>query len=163
MHESAERFVERMGFMMENEGMPRISGRLLGFLMLHDGAFSLDELAEALKVSKASVSTNARLLEQQGLVERASSPGDRRDFYRLGNDPWDRMLKVGARKWEAVRRMFTESEAALPDEMEVARRRMIEAEQFHLLLIDQSERLLERWRRRQEAVEREAAAAEPRS
>ena len=155
MHEAAERFIERMGFLLETEGMPRISGRILGFLMLEEGAFSLDELADSLQVSKASVSTNARLLEQHGLLERTGSPGDRRDFYRLGNDPWDRMLQVGARKWEAARQMFTESEAALPDEMEVGRRRLVEAEQFHLLLIDESERLLERWRRRPREVELE--------
>ena len=162
MNEAAERFIERMGFMLEDEGMPRIAGRLLGFLMLEEGAFSLDQLAAALQVSKASISTNARLLEAHGLIERAGSPGDRRDFYRLGNDPWDRMLQVGARKWEAARQMFTESEAALPEEMEVGRRRLVEAEQFHLLMIDEAERLLERWRRRPREAELESLTDEPR-
>lgn len=156
MHEAADRFIERMGFWMEHEGMPRIAGRILGFLMLEEGAFSLDELAETLQVSKASVSTNARMLEQNGLVERAAAPGDRRDFYRLGHDPWDRMLQVGTRKWEAARAMFTESEAALPEEMEVGRRRLVEAEQFHLLLVDEAERLLERWRKRPREEELES-------
>lgn len=149
MEQAVERFVERMGLQMEAEGLPRIAGRLIGFLLVHEGAYSLDELAERLQVSKASVSTNARLLEQHGMLERSSTPGDRRDFYRIGRDPWRESLQVAMQKWETMRMLFTEAEASLPEEMEVGRRRLIQAEQFHLLLMDQAERLLERWARRQ--------------
>ena len=152
MHDSVQHFVERMGLMMEAEGLPRIAGRIFGFLLIHEGAFSLDELAERLQVSKASVSTNARMLEQHGMLERTSSPGDRRDFYRMGPDAWERMLRAAQRKWESVRQALTEAEAALPDEMEVGRRRLIRAEQFYLLMIDEVDRLLDRWHAREEDV-----------
>lgn len=153
MHDSVQSFVERMGLMMEAEGLPRIAGRIFGFLLVHEGAYSLDELAERLQVSKASVSTNARLLEHHGMLERTSAPGDRRDFYQVGPDAWERMLRVGQRKWEQLRMLFTEAEASLPEEMEVGRARLIQAEQFHLLLIDEVDRMLERWRRRREEME----------
>jgi len=156
MADPVQNFIERMGLMIEAEGMPRIAGRIFGFLLIHEGAFSLDELAEGLQVSKASISTNARLLEQHGVLERTSAPGDRRDFYRMGNDAWERMLRVGQRKWDAARAMFTEAEASLPEEMEVGRQRLIQAEQFHLLLVDEADRLLERWRRVREEAARAA-------
>ena len=152
MHESVQSFVERMGLMMESEGLPRIAGRIFGFLLVHEGAYSLDELAERLQVSKASVSTNARLLEQFGLVERTSAPGDRRDFYQMGADAWERMLRSAQRKWEEVRQALTEAEAALPEEMDVGRSRLIRAEQFYLLMIDGVDRILERWQRREDPV-----------
>ena len=148
-----ERFVERMGLTSEADGLPRIAGRIFGYLLIHEGAFSLDELAERLQVSKASVSTNARQLEQIGLVERVSMPGDRRDYYRMEADAWERMLQVAQRKWEVLRGHFTAAAAALPDEMEASRRRLIQAEQFHLLMIDGVDRLLERWRARQREME----------
>lgn len=134
--------------MMEGEGMPRIAGRIFAFLLVHAGAFSLDELAERLQVSKASASTNARQLERMGLIERVTVLGDRRDYYRMETDAWERMLGVAQRKWEALRAQMTAAAAALPEELEEGRRRLIEAEQFHLLLIDGADRLLERWRTR---------------
>lgn len=147
MHEAAQQFVERMGLTMEREGLPRIAGRLVGFLLIHEGAFSLDDLAEALQVSKGSVSTNARQLEGYGLLERTSEPGDRRDYYQMGPDVWERMLARWQRKWEENRLLFTEAAAALPEELEAGRARLIRAEQFHLLLVDLADRALGRWKK----------------
>lgn len=89
----AEEFVELMGRHLEEEGMPRIAGRLMGALILNEDAASLDELADQLQVSKASVSSNARLLENWGIAERVTLPGDRRDFYRLSPNAEERSLQ----------------------------------------------------------------------
>ncbi|MGK7311895.1 MAG: GbsR/MarR family transcriptional regulator [Candidatus Longimicrobiales bacterium M2_2A_002] len=78
--------VERMGLFFERDGLSRIAGRLLGHLLLSETPRSLDELAEALQVSKSSVSINVRLLERMGTVERVTIPGDRRDYYRIAAD-----------------------------------------------------------------------------
>lgn len=86
VNESELQFVERMGLLVEEDGWPRIAGRILGFLTLTVHACSLDEIASALDVSRASVSTDARRLMQSGLLERLSRPGDRRDYYRLAPD-----------------------------------------------------------------------------
>src|SRR5687767_13257933 len=83
---AAERYVERMGLLYESQGLPRIAGRMLGFLALQAEPAALDDIAGALAVSKASVSNDARLLERLGLVERASRPGDRRDYYAIAPD-----------------------------------------------------------------------------
>jgi DNA-binding transcriptional regulator GbsR (MarR family) len=148
MHEAAQHLVERMGLALEAEGLPRIAGRLLGFLLVHEGAFSLDDLADELQVSKASVSTNARQLEIYGLLERTSAPGDRRDYYQMGPDVWEKLLARWQQKWEAMRALFTEAAASLPEEMEAGRARLIRAEQFHLLMVDLADRASARWRER---------------
>ncbi|MHB1222508.1 MAG: GbsR/MarR family transcriptional regulator [Gemmatimonadaceae bacterium] len=83
MDEGAIRFVERMGLLVEEDGWPRIAGRILGFLMVTPDECSLDDIASALGVSRASVSTDARRLSQAGMLERRSRPGDRRDYYRI--------------------------------------------------------------------------------
>jgi DNA-binding transcriptional regulator GbsR (MarR family) len=146
MHEAAQQLVERMGLALEAEGLPRIAGRLVGFLLVHEGAFSLDDLADELHVSKASVSTNARQLERYGLLERTSEPGDRRDYYQMGPDVWEKLLARWQQKWEAMRVLFTEAAASLPEELEVGRARLIRAEQFHLLMVDLADRASARWR-----------------
>jgi DNA-binding transcriptional regulator GbsR (MarR family) len=152
MDDTVQEFVERMGRMLEVEGMPRIAGRIFGFLLVHEGAHSLDELAERLQVSKGSVSTIARLLERMGVVERASEPGDRRDYYRMGPEAWERMLRVAQRKWETMRQVLTEAAASLPEEMEVGRARLIRAEQFHLMMSDGVDRMIARWRHRDDEM-----------
>lgn len=76
-------FVEAMGVLWESEGLPRIAGRIFGYLVVQADACSLDDLAAGLGVSKASISTDSRRLEQLGLITRVSRPGDRRDYYVL--------------------------------------------------------------------------------
>lgn len=84
--ETQERFIEQMGLIMAADGLPRIGGRLFALLMITEGDVSLDDLAQRLGVSKPSVSTNARLLEQRGVIEKVSRAADRRDYYRITDD-----------------------------------------------------------------------------
>ena len=82
MKKDAEQFVERAGRLWEEDGLPRIAGRIFGLMLISDEALSLDEIATTLGVSKASVSTDTRRLEQLGFIERVSKPGDRKDYYQ---------------------------------------------------------------------------------
>lgn len=93
MSEATDGFIEMMGRHFEEEGVARIAGRLFGLLMLVERDSTLDELAEALKVSKGSVSSNARLLEEWGVAERVTRPGDRRDYYRIAADMSERLVE----------------------------------------------------------------------
>ena len=150
MHESVEQFVERMALICEKEGMPRIAGRIFGYLLATDQTFSLEDLAERLQASKASVSTNARMLEQFGMIRRLSVLGDRRDFYRVEDDPWEQMLRVAQGRWREMVNVFTEAAQRLPEPR--GRARMDDAARFHSLLIRECDALIEHWHhlRRQE-------------
>ena len=56
------RFTDRIASLFEHDGLPPIAGRIFALLLLSEEARSLDQLAAELGVSKASASTNARLL-----------------------------------------------------------------------------------------------------
>jgi DNA-binding transcriptional regulator GbsR (MarR family) len=148
VQESVQRFVEQMGLMCENEGLPRNAGRMLGLLLAEDGPFSLDELADELQASKASVSTNARMLEQQGMIRRVGAPGDRRDFYQMDGDPWESMLDVARVRWRQMVRVLEEAASELPAEHDGGRKRLRDAARFHALLLESSQKLVEAWRER---------------
>ena len=96
-----------MGLVWEQEGIPRIAGRIFGFLLLQEDPCSLDDMAAALEVSKASISTDARRLEQLQLIERVSRPGDRRDYYAIAPDVPVRALEL---KIASMRRMTVSSD-----------------------------------------------------
>ena len=106
---AAERYIERMGLIWEAEGLPRIAGRILGFLAMQESATTLDVIARALRVSKASVSNDARRLEQLHLVERLSQPGDRRDYYMIAPDM---PVRVVAQKLADLERLHAAMSAA---------------------------------------------------
>lgn len=94
MDENTEiEFTETLGLIVQGDGVPRIAGRLLGLFVLHGGPFSFGELAERLNVSRGSVSTNTRLLEEMGVIERVAKTGERQDFFRLASDPYLRMIE----------------------------------------------------------------------
>jgi DNA-binding transcriptional regulator GbsR (MarR family) len=80
--EEAE-FVDRMGLFFELLGASRTMGRIYGWLLICDPPQqSLTQLADALSVSKASISTVARQLQEGGMVERLPSP-NRQHLYRV--------------------------------------------------------------------------------
>lgn len=147
MDASSQTFIEQMGLTSERHGMPRIAGRLLGFLLLDGESHSLDDLAERLQVSKASVSTNARFLEDLQLVKREPVPGDRRDFYRIGENPGEHMFELARKRLEELRRLFDST--ALPEEMAEAQTRVDAWSDFYAFLLDDLDRKVERWRGQQ--------------
>ena len=146
MDEAVQQFVERMGLVCEKEGMARSAGRIFGLLLVGGRPYSLDELAEKLQASKAGISTNCRMLEQFGMIERVSSLGDRRDFYRVREDPWEHMMRVAQSRWREMVKVFGEVEPALPPQLSEGKRRLREAGEFHGLLIRQVDALMDTWR-----------------
>lgn len=77
-------FVEQMGGYFESNGLTRLAGRLLGWLLVcTPERQSSEDLAAALDASSGGISTNARTLIQFGYIERLALAGDRRTYYRL--------------------------------------------------------------------------------
>jgi DNA-binding transcriptional regulator GbsR (MarR family) len=148
MHDAELEFIERMGRALEAEGMPRIAGRLFGLLLLRDGPFSLDELATGLQVSRASISTNGRLLERSGIAERTGLPGDRRDYYCLAPDAPDRVFEAARTRTRGMRELLETSAAALPPGLERGRERLEGMAALYGFFEGEMSSMLERWRAR---------------
>ena len=143
MNDAERDFVEAMGRHFEAEGVPRIGGRMLGFLLLRDSPCSLVDIVEQLEVSKASASTNARLLEQWALIQRTSMPGDRRDYYEVDTDQTRTLEFRLARVREYGDLLRQASAAATTDDV---RNRLASMARFNAEAIAALEPLLARWR-----------------
>lgn len=82
--------VEAIGLWFEAGGVPRMAGRVMGWLLICDPPEqTMQELAENLNASMGSMSTMTRVLTQFGLIERVSLPGERRIRYRIRSDAWN--------------------------------------------------------------------------
>lgn len=150
MDPATERFVERMGRHFEADRVPRIGGRLFGYLLLQDEPKTLEDLADALQVSKASVSTNARMLEQWGLLERVTRPGDRRDFYIASADQ-TRTLELRLERFREWSTLLREACETLPSCKPAARQRLE-------TMLESTDEMLERF---VELIDRRRSAGVP--
>jgi hypothetical protein len=76
-----EAFVEAMGQELATQGMPRMAGRVWGYLLIADPPEqSAQQIAERLAASRGAVSGAVRLLTAAGLIQRRTRRGDRREW-----------------------------------------------------------------------------------
>jgi DNA-binding transcriptional regulator GbsR (MarR family) len=88
------KFIEAGGNTTQSFGFGRIPGQLFALLYLSANPLCLDDIARELGVSKASVSTTVRQLEQWAAVRRVWVKGDRKDYYEAEAD-FGTMLQHG--------------------------------------------------------------------
>lgn len=142
----AERqFIEESGSYYEAAGISRIGGRLIGLLMIADRPLALDEIARLLTVSRASVSTNARIHLSSGLVQRVSRPGDRRDYYVIGRDAWMRRMEAAILNLRRLRRVNEHGLEAIHPENTVAEARLEEEIAFLDFIAEAMRTLIQEW------------------
>ena len=103
-------WVERVGEFFEvNYGMPPITGRIVGWLLICDPVEqSAGEIAAAIKASRASLTTNMRALIASGLVRRLRRAGERTAYYRVDDDAWETVIRHRVTSLAAIDRLTEE-------------------------------------------------------
>jgi DNA-binding transcriptional regulator GbsR (MarR family) len=106
---------------------------------------TMQELAERLHASMGSISTMTRLLDQLGLIERTSVPGERRVRYRIRPDAWTRSVEEvveHARSFEVI----ADKGLALMAKVDPARRQRLEAmQEWSRFYGEELRRLISKW------------------
>jgi DNA-binding transcriptional regulator GbsR (MarR family) len=139
-------FIEKMGLVFEQAGSTRTHGRLVGLLLVSDDPLSLDEMAELLQTSKASLSTNARVAVQFGLAQRVSRPGDRRDYYEMTPASFEGMVAHRIRAIDVFIHLADDGLAAIEPDNATARARLEKMKEFYRFFLGELEASLARWR-----------------
>jgi DNA-binding transcriptional regulator GbsR (MarR family) len=87
-------FVEEMSLMVEHTAMPRMAGRVLGWLLICDPPEqTAAQIVDALEASAGSVSTMTRLLERAGFLELVAVAGSRSKHFRLKAGAWTQVMQ----------------------------------------------------------------------
>lgn len=138
-------FIEEVGLSFELVALPRMAGRIFGWLLISNPPHqSLSELAETLQASKGSISTMARLLIQIGLIERASLPGQRRDYFRIKLNAWSQLAEQHLAQIIAFRKLAERGLELFEDE-DPLRQRLEEMRDMHAFLERELPILNKRW------------------
>lgn len=144
--DAIRRYVNDTGLLLEDAGLPRIAGQVLGWLQVCEPETqSLTDMVTALGVSKASASTTTRLLEHLGIVERTILPGDRRDYYRISHDAWHRFFQTRIETMRRLRRNADHGLQVLAGEPAERRQRLERMRRLYGFLEREIPKLLERF------------------
>lgn len=81
-------------YVWDQDRMPMIAGRIVGWLMISDPPEqTAGEIAQAIGASRASLTSNLRLLSGIGFLAERTKPGDRSVYYRADEKAFDRMIQ----------------------------------------------------------------------
>jgi DNA-binding transcriptional ArsR family regulator len=141
-------YVEDVALFFERSGMGRMSGRLLGALMIAEPPErSQEELATFLGVSRGAVSQASRMLVDGGLVERRRRRGDRRDYFRIRPDAWTDMIERRVDAIVALRRLAERGIEVVGDDGTAGHRALVGLADVCRFFEDEWPGLVARWRR----------------
>jgi DNA-binding transcriptional regulator GbsR (MarR family) len=74
-------------------------GRLYGLLYFNDEPMSLDSMKDELGMSKTSMSTSVRQLQELKMVEKVWKKGERKDLYHSADDWYQTFADYFSIKW----------------------------------------------------------------
>lgn len=130
-----EDFIEKVGLIAQAEALPRIAGRIMGLLIFDGKEFSFSEIAKELQVSRGSVSSSVSLLTAMGVLERTAKPGDRQDYFKLSDDPYNTFFNRALGRAQKAHKSIQETRDAVPKEKREIRSRLKEYEVFYTTLM----------------------------
>lgn len=138
--------IEDFGLAFEDQGMPRMAGRILGRLLMCDPPHqSMNQLVETLGASRGSVSSMTRLLIDRGVIERLSLPGDRHDWFRIRTGSMTDIFREHTQRSIIPLRLLERAMEAADDRSVDGLVRLREARDFLAFMQRELPTLLERW------------------
>jgi len=148
-----QRYIEDVALFLEEQGLPRIAGRIVGLLLTCDPPHrSAGQLAQELGASKGSISTMTRLLVESGTLERTSLPGGRTTYFALRPDSLERKLERRLAATVAFRPLAERGLKLLAGQPRerTARLRLVRA--MYAFMEQEMSLMLARWREQRERL-----------
>jgi DNA-binding transcriptional regulator GbsR (MarR family) len=100
------RFVEDLAGLVLVHGTSRAVMRVVGWLIVCEAPEQTAlQIQAGLGLSAGSVSTSLRTLSEIGVLERVARPGDRRTYYRVCSEGWERVLEARFQAFTEVRQV----------------------------------------------------------
>lgn len=116
--ETKEQFIQSIAKNMDLYGITPSIGRLYGALYFSDEPMTLDDMREALGMSKTSMSTGVRTLQDMKMVEPVFKRGVRKDLYRTEEDWYKSFSALFSRVWKKATESNIEEMIEAKEELE---------------------------------------------
>ena len=108
-----EEFMDELGWPVLGPGVPPAAVRVFGWLVVgQPPEQQAREIQSALALSAGSVSNSVRTLEEAGMVEHVTHPGDRHLYYRVRRGSWERAVEARLAEMAGLRQVAERAIAA---------------------------------------------------
>ncbi|SDJ88990.1 GbsR/MarR family transcriptional regulator [Sediminibacillus albus] len=97
--ETIEKFIQVIAKNMNLYGITSSVGRLYGALYFAEEPMTLDDMRDALEMSKTSMSTGVRSLAEMKMVQPAYKKGVRKDLYKSEEDWYKSFTSLFGNRW----------------------------------------------------------------
>jgi len=99
LQQSRRRVIETIGKNMDLYGVTLSIGHLYGNMFFCHHPVTLDEMVETMGLSKTSISTGMRTLQELKMVNKVWSKGSRKDLYEVEMDWYQTFVDFFSIKW----------------------------------------------------------------
>jgi len=141
-----KQFIEDVGILYGEMGLPRMAGRIFGWLLLCEPPHeSAEQLATIVEAGKGSISSMTRLLIQAGMVERIGIPARRDTYYRIRSGSWSEFMRNRLANLTAMRKLAERGLDLIADRTPESRQRLQELRNFHAFLEREIPSMLDRY------------------
>ena len=145
-----DQLIEKFGgFIEKNGGLPRIAGRIFGYLLICDPPEqTAGQVIERLSIAKSSFSTMIRLLLATNLIEETSKPGERARYYKLKEQAYEDMLLKQLQSFSSIRVLFHEAKVLLKNKDSSVKKRVYEIDRLYGFLEEEMPLLIDKWNKK---------------
>ncbi|WP_078592697.1 GbsR/MarR family transcriptional regulator [Evansella clarkii] len=109
LEEARNCFITEIAKNMHLYNITASTGRLYGTVFFAEKPMTLDEMSEALGMSKTSMSTGIRSLLDADMVERVWEKGIRKDLYKTEDDWYKSFSNVFIKRWRNATKLNVEA------------------------------------------------------
>ncbi|MCS7464767.1 GbsR/MarR family transcriptional regulator [Paenibacillus doosanensis] len=99
IQKARKRIIESIGKNMDLYGITLSHGLLYGLMFFQNGPMTLDDMGQAMEMSKTSMSTGIRTLLDMKMVNQVWEKGSRKDFYEVESDWYQTFADFFGIKW----------------------------------------------------------------
>ncbi|WP_070151025.1 GbsR/MarR family transcriptional regulator [Sphingobium phenoxybenzoativorans] len=114
--QARDRYIQTFGDVAARDYLPTIAGRIAALLYVSNGPVSFGALERELGVSRGSISTNTRLLEELGTIERVEVEGARGHYFRAAPNAGARTAEYHLQRTETALDMIRAASAEMRTE-----------------------------------------------
>ncbi len=141
-----EKYIEDVGLLYEKYGLPKMAGRILGYLMSASTKnTSFENLQEALKASKGSISGNINLLLRQSLIEKHMISGDRKSYYKVVFTSLNNILEAKVKSIAEFKQIYERGITLVVDEHSHNYKYLSEVLEYYKFLEEEMPLLKRKW------------------
>jgi DNA-binding transcriptional regulator GbsR (MarR family) len=141
-----ENYIEEVGLFYEQYGLPKMAGRILGFLIASNtDNNSFEEIQHALKASKGSISGNINLLLNQNMIVKHMVTGERKSYFKIALNSLENILESKAKSVTQFKNVLRDGLSFNPSSEEAKYRSLAEIVDYYEFLEKEIPLLRAKW------------------